>query len=388
MLLPVADELPAPFEVLASCRVCEQSVVADPHQSARQDMEQEAAEELPDVEGHEPFPIPSCTVVPAKGHLVVAEGDESVVGDGHAVGVPAEVAQYLPGSGEGRLAVNDPVLASGSSESCVGVDVLAVEGLVVETRLEPAQQLGAEESRQDPHGEEETGSAGDPTAAWWIETASGDDAMDVRMEEQSLGPGVQDAGESDRGTEIPGVACDVMQGLRDGGKEQAIATPGIGAEQRVKRVGHGEDDVVVLDRQQMFSLGFEPAELLAALAFGTVPVPAGVVGDLAVIAAVALLDVAAEGGGAAVEDGAHDARLPAVEMRDCIAALAEDVSQLELGSISTAVLNRRVWHGSVLDHSDVFQVGQNVEWTGCVLEVVGGDVGVDLRGPQAAVAQE
>jgi hypothetical protein len=39
-----------------------------------------------------------------------------------------------------------------------------------------------------------------------------------------------------------------VQRLRDGGKEQAIAESGISAEQGVERVGHGEDDVVVLDR--------------------------------------------------------------------------------------------------------------------------------------------
>jgi hypothetical protein len=95
-------------------------------------------------------------------------------------------------------------------------------------------------------------------------------------------------------------------------------------------------------------LSFEPTELLGALAFGAVPVSAGVVGNLAVIAAVALVDMTAEGRGAAVEDGPHHARLPTVERRHWIAALTEDVGQLELRSISTAVLDRRAWHASAL----------------------------------------
>jgi hypothetical protein len=65
-----------------------------------------------------------------------------------------------------------------------------------------------------------------------------------------------------------------VQGLRDCGKEQAIAKPGIGTEQSVERVGQGEDDVVVLDGQQMLLLSFEPTELLAALTLGTMPVSA------------------------------------------------------------------------------------------------------------------
>ncbi len=168
----------------------------------------------------------------------------------------------------------------------------------------------------------------------------------MRVQEQGLGPGVQYAGEADRGAEVFGIARHVVQGLRYRGEEQAIAAPGIGAEQGLERVGHGEDDVVVLDGQQMLLLSFEPAELLAALAFGTVPVPAGVVGDLAVITAVALVDVTAEGRGAAVEDGPHHACLPTVETRHWIAALTEDVGQLQFRSISTAVFDRRARHVS------------------------------------------
>jgi hypothetical protein len=116
----------------------------------------------------------------------------------------------------------------------------------------------------------------------------------------------------------------------------------------VERVGHGEDDVVILDGQQMLLLSFEPAELLAALAFGTMPVPARVVGNLAVIAAVALVDMTAERRGTAVEDGPHHTCLPTVETRHWIAALTEDVGQLEFRSISTAVLDRRARHASAL----------------------------------------
>ena len=96
-------------------------------------MQQEAATTLLHVEGYELFRVTSCAVVPAEGHAAVVKGDESVVGDGHAVGVAAEVAQDLPGSGEGWLAVDDPVLASGSSKSSVRIDVVGAQSLVVES---------------------------------------------------------------------------------------------------------------------------------------------------------------------------------------------------------------------------------------------------------------
>ena len=41
----------------------------------------------------------------------MVERDESVVGDGDAVGVSAEIAQGMLGSSEGALGVDDPVVA-------------------------------------------------------------------------------------------------------------------------------------------------------------------------------------------------------------------------------------------------------------------------------------
>jgi hypothetical protein len=66
------------------------------------------------------------------------------------------------------------------------------------------------------------------------------------------------------------------------------------------------------------------------------------------VAAVALLDVTTERRGTAVEDGPHHTGLPTVETRYRIAAPTENVSQLEFRSISTAGLNRRARHASVL----------------------------------------
>ncbi len=116
----------------------------------------------------------------------------------------------------------------------------------------------------------------------------------------------------------------------------------------MERIGNSENDVVVLDRQQMLLLGFEPAKLLTTLALGAVSVPTGVVGDLAVIATVALADVTTEGRGTAVEDRSHHTSLPTAEIRHGIAALTKHVGQFEFWSISTAVLDRRARHVSAL----------------------------------------
>ena len=55
-----------------------------------------------------------AVVAPAEADLPVVEGEESVVGDGDAVSVAAEVVEDLLGAGEGGLGVDDPLgLAEG-----------------------------------------------------------------------------------------------------------------------------------------------------------------------------------------------------------------------------------------------------------------------------------
>jgi hypothetical protein len=50
-------------------------------------------------------------VLVAKGHFVVLEGDQSMIGNGDPVGVAGEVAQDMLGATEGRFKIDDPVLA-------------------------------------------------------------------------------------------------------------------------------------------------------------------------------------------------------------------------------------------------------------------------------------
>ena len=50
-------------------------------------------------------------IAPAKGDLVIDEGDQPMVGDGHAMGVAAEIVQHEFGATEGPFQVDHPVLS-------------------------------------------------------------------------------------------------------------------------------------------------------------------------------------------------------------------------------------------------------------------------------------
>lgn len=78
-----------------------------------------------------------------------------------------------------------------------------------------------------------------------MQATSGDDAMDVGMKQQFLGPAMQHARETDLGSKILRVVCHVVQRLGDGGKQQAVRQLWIRTKERMELIGEGEDDRVV-----------------------------------------------------------------------------------------------------------------------------------------------
>ena len=64
-----------------------------------------------DGQRHQLLLVAVCGIAPAEGDVAVFKSDQSVVGDGDAVGVGAEIAQGMFGTTEGTLGVDDPVVA-------------------------------------------------------------------------------------------------------------------------------------------------------------------------------------------------------------------------------------------------------------------------------------
>src|SRR5208283_1294808 len=49
-------------------------------------------------------------ITPAKDDLAIREGNQAMVGDGHTMGVAAEILQHIFGTTKGRFQVDHPVL--------------------------------------------------------------------------------------------------------------------------------------------------------------------------------------------------------------------------------------------------------------------------------------
>lgn len=83
--------MPAEREVFFAFAVGEEAVVADPDEALRQDVQEEAPDELGSGKAHEAVGAAVRIIFVAEGDMTVAEGDEAAVGDGDTMGVAGEV---------------------------------------------------------------------------------------------------------------------------------------------------------------------------------------------------------------------------------------------------------------------------------------------------------
>ena len=106
-----ASKLAGARDVGGAVAIGEQPVVADAMEALRQDVHQEAADELVRGERHRLVAggAVGAIILVSEGDAVVVAGDQSAVGDGDAVGVARQISEHRLGSAERRLEVDVPL---------------------------------------------------------------------------------------------------------------------------------------------------------------------------------------------------------------------------------------------------------------------------------------
>jgi hypothetical protein len=143
-------------------------------------MDQETPDELVGRQAHG-FDLAVVTIVfPLEVDPAVFDVDKTVVGDGHAMSVTANLVEYLLRSGKRTLGVNHPFGAlclgdlPGESAGCAkwfqGAEELQLAR--IECCLQRFEEEAAEEPGQDPNGQEEVWLAGDPSLTIGCQTAA------------------------------------------------------------------------------------------------------------------------------------------------------------------------------------------------------------------------
>lgn len=130
--------------------------------------------------------------------------------------------------------------------------------------------------------------------------------MNMWMRPQLLTPGVQYAEKSDLAAQPFGILAESEEGFCRLGKQQLVYESPVMGQDGAEQVRKGKYTVVVGNRQQVAETLFDPLPAGYPLAFGTVPVPAGVVFAFDVIAGVAAVRMKPVVGSSAVLDGMHD----------------------------------------------------------------------------------
>src|SRR5258706_6178445 len=120
-----------------------------------------------------------------------------MVGDGHAMGVAAEILQHILGATEGTSQVDDPVLSKQwpepSSEDLGFAEELQVFGEaelpILEGLPEGRDELATKNLTQYRFGQEVVVRRADPAGVIERETSGGHHAMDMGMKSELLVPG-------------------------------------------------------------------------------------------------------------------------------------------------------------------------------------------------------
>jgi len=107
-----AEQSAAAVERSAPSAVGEEAEMSDANQASGQDVQQEAAQELICGNGDDLLLAAVGIITPTEGDAIVFKRHETMVGDGHAMGVAGQVVENMFGATEGRLGVDHPVLVA------------------------------------------------------------------------------------------------------------------------------------------------------------------------------------------------------------------------------------------------------------------------------------
>ncbi len=209
----------------------EQAVVPNAHESRRDRVEQKPPNEFVGLERHHFQGVAIAIITPAKQHGTVLERHQTVITDGHAVGIAAQVVHNLVGRVKGGLGIDDPLLLPQRREEALkGTGIGQGGGVARKLELAPAmggrecfEILGAKHLAHRLDGKEECPVLGrNPAAAIGGQGTAGDHTVRMDMVLQVLPPGMEYHGDAEFPTEPLGIASEALQGGRGGLKHEAI----------------------------------------------------------------------------------------------------------------------------------------------------------------------
>lgn len=267
----------------------------------RQDMLQKTAHELQrlQLEGSE---LAGFALAVGPQELALRQELDGAIGRGGFEEVAGKVTQRVE-SGTGGLATHVPGLFP---------HLLWNLGEQIGMFLEQTSfEEGAEVFTQRFVMEQEVFARWDPGASIQTQAAAGNEIMNVGMKDQAARPGVEHAQHAQLRAQTFGIGRQVLQGLGAGGKEQVQANAQMRADEKPEGFGHREGDQEVRHRkEQTLLLALQPILGVGVAALRTMPVVAGVVAVVELVAVRTTKELASQHGSAAGQDLLQDLPMP------------------------------------------------------------------------------
>jgi hypothetical protein len=144
-----AEEIPAASEIILFGAAGEETGVTNAFEGGWDGMQEEAVNKFVRAQGHNFFPIVIATVAVRESDVTAGDIEDSMVGDGDAVGVAPEIIENDFRSGEGRFGVDDPIhFVERSDKRLKRVGVWDRETSFGVSGFEAAQEFAAEHERK------------------------------------------------------------------------------------------------------------------------------------------------------------------------------------------------------------------------------------------------
>lgn len=208
-----------------------------------------------------------------------------MVSNGDTVRVTGEVFEDLCRPTKGRFGVDEPVFVAQGVEPflpSVGMAKVLkssekVELVAVESALKQGDELSPEEPAQDANGQEESVAATHPALSVEAESATGNDAVKMGMEQKVLPPGMEQRETAELSAEIFRVSPKCQQGIGSSPEQHRVEGTSVLKRERSELVREGEHDVEILHVKKFSLARVEPRGSCRPLAFRTVSIAARVV---------------------------------------------------------------------------------------------------------------
>ena len=220
---------------------------------------------------------------------------------------------------------------------------MKTELAVLESAFECRDELAAKDAAEHLDGKKEGIAGLDPTRAIGGESTGGHHAMHMRVKFEFLTPGVQHAEEADLCAEMFGIAGNFEQCFRTGAEQEIVDDLLVLKSQWGQLARQREDHMHVRRRKKFAATLLKPTFASARLTLRAVPISTRVVGDGAMSAARALIEMSAEHGRATPRDGQqHFDMLPGdpltASFDECVSRSADQIGHLEGWPVHLLVL--------------------------------------------------